>query len=122
MRPKVGIALRRPQFPVVAKTEKSLWGFKSLQTLVGFLSVYNPRNDGTGLLIVDARGEEFFFDRERSFIVPEFLVKKWTKKRLIQLYNSRCKREDFLYTRKNLNSIKLAVLVEEICVLILKNF
>ena len=48
-----------------------------------------PIGDKEVIQVVDSTGEEFWYYPEKYHLTPGFLAKRWTKKRLIEAFNSR---------------------------------
>jgi hypothetical protein len=75
-----------------------------------------PAEDRDIIIAIGSTGEEFWYSPENYVIAPGFAFKKWTKKRLIELYNdSNSVNNDTKYSAKSLSSKRLTQLISDIC-------
>lgn len=84
---KVTIFLRAPKLPVIIISEERLFAGASRNSVADGLTKAVPRN-GLHVRLIDSTGEEFWYIREQRTLAPGFFPRKWTKKRIIELFNS----------------------------------
>ena len=88
---------------------------------MGALCVFSePCDDDDELKVVDSSGAEFIYFSEHTALMPGILNKRWTKKQLIELYNTSVKAEEtnIQYPLKSISSKKLSRIIGEICELL----
>ena len=85
----LGVFFRPPRFPVIVFGPSGVGAARSLAGLAKVLATLPPSRPGTDVKIVDPTGEEFWFDAEHSVLFPGFTIRRWTKKRIIDAYNTR---------------------------------
>ena len=66
---------------------------------------------------IDSTGVEFWYTPQQQVISPGFVSKKWTKKKIIELFNesSNAKKAKLEYPLKSLSSKRLAKIITNIC-------
>lgn len=71
--------------------------------------------------VIDSTGEEFWYSPEHFALSPGMAFKKWTKKRIIELYNNSPNAKDNKnsYPIKSLSNKKLSRIISDICELLL---
>ncbi len=70
--------------------------------------------------VIDSTGEEFWYSPEHVTLSPGMAAKRWTKKRIIELYNNSPNVEDnkSSYPLKSLSSKRLSRIISDICELL----
>jgi hypothetical protein len=91
---------------------------RSLAGLAKVLATLPPSPSGRDVKIVDRTGEEFWFDADNSVLAPGFTIRRWTKKQIIDAYNTRPEGLRLPCPATSLSSRKLADVVMEVCGLI----
>ena len=74
----------------------------------------------TGIAIIDSTGDEFWYRPKNAVLMPGIFIKRWTKKRIIDLYNGTCMKPEMEYHRSYSNRL-LRDVVKDICTLITEN-
>ncbi len=77
-----------PEFPVIIVRGDALFAADDPQSLVNtvYEEIQDARNEG--IAFVDSTGEEFKYFEELESLAPGFNQKKWTRKKIIELYNT----------------------------------
>ena len=67
--------------------------------------------------VVDSTGSEFWYSPENYVLSPGFAFKKWTKKKIIETFNSYENTKDTMqqYSMKSLSSKRLEKVIRDIC-------
>ena len=114
------ILLRRPIFPVIVVSADRLYSAFTVKQLAGICACSVPIGDTKVVQVVDSTGEEFLYYPEKCSMIPAFYAKRWTKKRLIEAFNSSTKAEclEQEYSMKSLPNKRLDKVVSDICVLL----
>ena len=82
------IAFRSPKFPLLLDTGSTLLFARSQSQLAAKVNKL-PRPSGERSEIIDATGEGFCLHWETMVVMPIISARRWTKKKIIDLYNSR---------------------------------
>ena len=71
--------------------------------------------------VVDSTGDEFWYSPEHFCLSPGMAFKKWTKKRIIDLYNnsSNVEENNKSYSVKSFSNKRLSRIISDICELLL---
>ncbi len=112
-----GVLFRRPKFPVIGYADKKLFSAVELSTLASILVCFKPSSGKDIVQMVDATGEEFWYTRKQLVLSPGFTNKRWTKRQVIDLYNSHIG-SDLRYSVRSLSNKRLLEIVAEISDLI----
>ena len=112
-----GVLFRRPKFPVVGYADKELFSALELSRLASILVRFESSADKDIVQMVDATGEEFWYSRKQRVLAPGFTIKRWTKRQIIDLYNSHVG-SDRIYAVRSLSNKRLSEIVSEISNLI----
>ncbi len=112
-----GVLFREPIFPVGGVVDDRLFSALDLKTLASILVHFIPSSDKDIVKLVDATGEEFWYSGAQYVLSPGFLGKRWTKRQIIDLYNSHVG-NDLRYSVRSLSNKRLSVIVAEISDLI----
>ena len=114
------ILLRPPKYPVIVIADDGLYSAYNIKQL-GTLCVISERlDDDDELKVVDSSGAEFIYFSEHTALMPGILNKRWTKKQVIELYNSsvNANETNIKYPLKSLSNKKLSRIIGEICELL----
>jgi len=76
-----------------------------------------PKEGTKKVQLIDSTGKEYWFHTEAQFLAPGFFCKKWSKKKIIDLYNSSLNSDEphKAYSTKSLPNKKLTTVIREIC-------
>lgn len=112
-----GVLLRKPVFPVIGLAGHALFSAPGLKTLASILLCLVPSAGEDIVKLVDSTGEEFWCSSEQRVLSPGFMGRRWTKRQIIDLYNSHIG-SDRGYSVRSLSDKRLPVIVAEISALI----
>ena len=114
------IILRQPIFPVIVVSADRLYSAFTVKQLARSCVCSIPIGDTEVVQVVDSRGEEFSYCPEKCSMIPAFFTERWTKKRLIEAFNSSTNAEclEQEYSMKSLPNKRLDKVVSDICVLL----
>jgi hypothetical protein len=114
------ILFRSPKYPVIVISHDKLLTGYDIETLAIALFSVPPPPEKEYVKVLDFTGEEFWFYPDKTYLTPGFFPKKWTKKRVIELYNnsSNAKESESNYPLKSLSSKKFSRIIGEICELL----
>jgi hypothetical protein len=115
--------LRMPKFPVIISTGKRLFSARSPKGIIMVLTRESENIKDVKILLLDSTGEEFIYADEAKIIHPSFMVRRWTKMQLIELYNSseNAEASGHHYPTKSLSSKRYERVFQDIVALIEKN-
>ncbi len=114
------VLLRSPKYPVIVIADDGLYSAYNIEHL-GALCVFSePFDDDDELKVVDSSRAEFIYFSEHTVLMPGILNRRWTKKKLIELYNTSVSAEEtnIQYPLKSISSKKLSRIIGEICELL----
>jgi len=109
---------RKPKLPVIVCIDQDITAVKTLQKLANILLDLKII-EASKIIIIDLTGEEFWFNYEYSVLSPGFAYKKWTKKKIIEIYNRGHKEEQMTYSTASISNKRFDKLIIEICDLLL---
>ena len=112
-----GILFRKPAFPVIGLVDGMLVSARTLKPLALILMESDPISDDDIIKLIDSTGEEFWYLRRQKTLSPGFMVKRWTKQKIIDLYNRHIG-TDRSYQLRSLSNKRLAEIIAEISDLI----
>jgi hypothetical protein len=114
------ILFRSPKYPVIVIDDDGLWSASNIEELGTICVMSKPGDDDGKLKVIDTTGEEFWYMPEQYALAPGFSFRKWTKKQIIELFNTSetAKEENIHYPLKSLSNKKLSKIVTDICVLL----
>jgi hypothetical protein len=114
------VLFRSPKYPVIIISQDKLLTGYDIDTLAIALLSVPPPYEKDYVKVIDFTGEEFWFYPDKIYLTPGFFPKKWTKKRVIELYNnsSNAKESESNYPLKSLSSKKFSRIIGEICELL----
>ena len=103
------ILLRAPIYPVIIVSADQLHSAFNINELAEQCLNATP-DDGKDIVkAIDSSGKEFWYSPNVFTIVPGFVSRKWTKKKIIELYNESAgiKGTELEYPVKSLSTKKL---------------
>jgi len=111
------IIFRKPKYPVIVISAERLYSAYIIKKLATYCISAIPVDDRKIIPVVDSTGEEFWYSPEHHALSPGFSFKKWTKKRLIETYNSSSNAEDSEreYSMKSLSAKRFDKIFRDIC-------
>ena len=114
---KFNIILRKPKYPVIVVSNDRLYSAFNIKQLAKSCISSMPIENETIIQVVDSTGEEFWYSPEQYVLSPGFSFKKWTKKRIIEAFNSskNAKYSMQEYSMKSLSSKRLEKIIRDIC-------
>jgi len=115
---KVNFMFRNPVFPVLIIDRIELFAATNNRQLARTIVNCNVDEDEKYIKMIDSTGEEFWYDPGSSIIAPGFTIKRWTKKKIIDLYNERYSNPKVKITQKSLSNILLNDIISLICKLV----
>ena len=118
---RFNILFRRPTYPVIVISSDALNSAYNIDQLATHCIFSEPSDNETFVKVIDSTGEEFWYSPEHFALSPGMAFKRWTKKRIIELYNnsSNAKENNTSYPIKSLSSKKLSRIISDICDLLL---
>lgn len=111
------ILIRKPKYPLIVISSSTLYPAFNIQELAQNC-VKSTLSDGETLIkAIDSSGEEFWYTPEKYVIAPGFFSKKWTKKKIVELFNKSLdeNQKEHQYSTKSLSSKRLDKIVLDIC-------
>lgn len=111
------VLLRSPKYPVIVISDDDIWAASGIEELGAICVLAEAVDDEDKIKVVDCTGEEFWYLPNQYALTPGFLIRKWTKKQIIDLYNNSeaSKESNIQYSSKSLSSKRLSRIVTEIC-------
>ena len=111
------ILFRNPVYPVIVISEDKLMGATNMKDLAESCIASKMPEGETVIKAIDSSAQEFWYSPDNFAIAPGFAFKKWTKKQIIELYNSssNAKKSDEKYPLKSLSNKKLSRIIGDIC-------
>ena len=111
------IILRKPKYPVIVVSNDKLYSAFNIKQLAKSCISSMPIENKTTIQVVDSTGEEFWYSPEQYILSPGFSFKKWTKKQIIEAFNSSKNAKDSMqeYSMKSLSSKRLEKIIRDIC-------
>ena len=82
------IIFRKPLYPLIVISKYHLKPAFNIKELAMCCFSSTPEKDGGVVKAIDSSGEEFWYSPENYAISPGFAFKRWTKKKIIELYNN----------------------------------
>ena len=117
---KFNIILRKPKYPVIVISAERLYSAFDIKQLAKCCITSTPCEGKSIVQVIDSTGEEFWYSPEQYVLSPGFSFKKWTKKQLIEMFNSssNAKNQVQEYSTKSLSAKRLEKIIEDICELL----
>jgi len=112
-----------PKFPVIIVREDALFAPESPQSLVNIVAEEIQGVEDEKIVFIDSTGEEFRYDDPTKSLMPSLFRKKWTKKKIIELYNSsvNARSSGTSYSEKSLTAKTYQKIFNDIAQLIRKS-
>jgi hypothetical protein len=112
-----------PKFPVIIGRGDALFSANSPQSLVNVVAMEIQDVKDERIVFIDATGEEFLYHDDSKSLMPSMMRKQWTKKKLIELYNSSINAgiSNTAYSEKSLSAKIYQRIFNDIVHLIRKN-
>lgn len=121
MEQSITIYLRRPQFPEIVIDEERLYSAKNLKQLASVFIKSTLEANKTFVTILDKNCNEYWYEPKNLYIAPAMIQHKWSKRKIIDLYNSQCKNPEKFYQAKSISSKLVREIMADICNLISKS-
>ena len=117
------VLLRSPKYPVIVIADDDIWAASGIQELGRICLISEPVGNEDEIKVIDCTGEEFWYLCDQYVLTPGFLTKKWTKKKIIDLYNNSefAKESNIQYSYKSLSAKRMSRIVTEICDILNQN-
>jgi len=114
------VLLRSPKYPVIVIADDGLYYAFDIEELGAWCVFSEPFDDDDELKVVDSSGAEFIYFSDHTALMPGIPNKIWTKKQIIELYNTSVNAEETnsQYSLKSISSKKLSRIIGEICELL----
>ena len=111
------ILFRSPKYPVIIISSDDLSSASNIEKLGTLCVLSEPSEDDDNVRVIDSTGEEFWYLPEHFVLSPGFFPKKWTKKQVIDLFNSsvNAKEKNIQYPLKSLSNTRLSKIIVDIC-------
>ena len=117
------VLLRGPKYPAIVIDADDILPVYNLKELGTACYFSIPAKGSAIVSVVDVTGEEFMYMPDKTALMPGISRKKWTKKRIIDLFNNceTAKEGNMRYPSKSLSNKRLDVIISEICDLLSHN-
>ena len=114
------VLLRSPKYPVIVIADDGLYPAFDIEELGAWCVFSEPFDDDDELKVVDSLGAELIYFSEHTSLMPGIPNERWTKKQIIEFYNSSVNAEEtnIKYPLKSISSKKLSQIIGEICELL----
>ncbi len=114
------ILFRKPVYPVIVISKNRLMVASNLKSLAKSCLTANSRKGEKIIRAIDSSAEEFWYSSDNFAFAPGFAFKRWTKKKIIELYNdsSNAKELNKTYPLKSLSNKRLSRIIADICELL----
>lgn len=111
------ILFRSPKYPAIVIAEDDIWPAFDIEELGTVCVISEPEDGSANMKVIDNTGEEFWYLPNQYALTPGFPAEKWTKKKIIDLYNNSeaSKESNIEYPSKSLSSKRLSEIIREIC-------
>jgi len=111
------ILIGKPKYPLIVISKDNLCSAFNIKELAKCCLNSKLLENENYIKAIDSTGEEFWYSPEHYTITPGFFSKRWTKTRIIEIYNenSNSKNSKNIYTTKSLSSKRLEIIVSDIC-------
>jgi len=118
---RFNILFRRPKYPVIVISSDELNSAYDIDQLAAHCILSEPFDNEIFVKVIDSTGEEFWYSPEHFTLSPGMAFKRWTKKRIIELYNKspNAKENKNSYPIQSLSNKKLSRIISDICELLL---
>lgn len=111
----IGYVFRRPKYPLLIETDVRVFGAKNGQKIERLLSKGAFLNKDN-YIVIDSSGEGWSFSTEHFVIHPMTLLKRWSKVKIIELYNASLANAGFeqKFEHGNLSNKNMTKIIYEI--------
>ena len=118
---RFNILFRRPKYPVIVISSDELNSAYNIDQLAAHCILSEPFDNEIFVKVIDSTGEEFWYSPEHFTLSPGMAFKRWTKKRIIELYNNspNAKDNNNSYPIQSLSNKRLSRIISDICELLL---
>jgi hypothetical protein len=108
---------RWPQLPAIVLDSQGLASALDRKQLMKILRNTQRANSFPDAKVIEITGLEFWFDTSHKYLAPGFTGRRWTKKKLIDLYNGARRTQ---YLPRSLQNFRLERIVRDIAHLLSK--
>ena len=117
---KFNVIFRSPQYPVFVVSKEKLCSAFNIDELAVCCISSSSFTGKTYIQVIDSRGEAFWYSPDQYALSPGFEFKKWTKKRIIETYNSSINAQlsDQPYSMRSISSKRLDKIIKDICTML----
>lgn len=115
------VLFRRPHYPVIIISADRLRVAYDLLALGRACLRSTPLEGKTQVSIIDASASEFEYNPETLSVIPSFyIMKPWSKKRMVDLYNQSVNAQELggYYSDRSLNNKPVSRVTADLCDLI----
>lgn len=118
---RFNILFRKPKYPVIVISSDDLNSAYDIDQLAAHCILSEPFDNEIFVKVIDSTGEEFWYSPEHFTLSPGMAFKRWTKKRIIELYNNspNAKENNNSYPIQSLSNKRLSRIISDICELLL---
>jgi len=111
------ILIRKPKYPLIIISLDNLYSAYNIRELAKYCGESALIEGEACIKAIDSSGEEFWYSPEKYVITPGFFCKKWTKKKIVELYNGRLNKDEKekQYSTKSLSAKRLEKIILDIC-------
>lgn len=111
------VLFRNPVYPVIVISYDILRVANNIKELAEICVASKIPEGETVIKAIDSSAEEFWYSPDNFAIAPGFAFKRWTKKQIIELYNSslNAKKSKEKYPLKSISNKKLSRIIGDIC-------
>jgi len=112
------IYFRKPVYPLIVISKNHLAAAFNIKELAVHCISAIPEEDNKFVRAIDFSGEEFWYSPKNCALTPGFIIKRWTKKEIIELYNRSSVDSDKKYSTKSLSNKRRTRIICDICELL----
>lgn len=114
------IVFRKPKYPVLVVSDKKLFSAFNIKQLASSCMSSMPIENKNYIQVIDSTGEEFWYSPDHYVLSPGFALKRWTKKKIVETFNSSTNAVELMqeYSMKSLSNKRLDKIVRDICELL----
>ena len=113
---RFNILFRKPKYPVIVISSDDLNSAYDIDQLAAHCILSEPFDNEIFVKVIDSTGEEFWYSPEHFTLSPGMAFKRWTKKRIIELYNNspNAKENNNSYPIQSLSNKRLSRIIPDI--------
>lgn len=114
------VLFRSPVYPVIVISDDRLMAASNIEELGESCIAARLKKGEKVVRAIDTSAEEFWYSPDNYAISPGFAFKRWTKKQIVELYNSssNAMNAEKEYSEKSLSNKRLARIIGDICELL----